>query len=68
MVKILNLHNSFNFFTFVETVIPNSNIVNKKMTGLVYKSTGSWYTVKSQQDDFIECRIKGWVARYNKLQ
>ena len=29
------------------------------MTGLVYKSTGSWYTVKSQQDDFIECRIKG---------
>lgn len=29
------------------------------MTGLVYKSTGSWYTVKSQQGDFIECRIKG---------
>ena len=29
------------------------------MTGLVYKSTGSWYTVKSEQDDFVECRIKG---------
>ena len=29
------------------------------MTGLVYKSTGSWYTVKSQQGDFMECRIKG---------
>ena len=29
------------------------------MTGLVYKSTGSWYTVKSDQGDFIECRIKG---------
>lgn len=29
------------------------------MTGLVYKSTGSWYTVKSTQGDFIECRIKG---------
>lgn len=29
------------------------------MTGLVYKSTGSWYTVKSEQDGFIECRIKG---------
>ena len=29
------------------------------MTGLVYKSTGSWYTVKSDQDDFIECRMKG---------
>lgn len=28
------------------------------MTGQVYKSTGSWYTVKSG-DDFIECRIKG---------
>lgn len=29
------------------------------MTGLVYKSTGSWYTVKSEQGDFMECRIKG---------
>jgi ribosome biogenesis GTPase len=29
------------------------------MTGLVYKSTGSWYTVKSQSGDFIECRMKG---------
>ena len=29
------------------------------MTGLVYKSTGSWYTVKSEHGGFIECRIKG---------
>ena len=29
------------------------------MTGLVYKSTGSWYTVKSEAGDFMECRIKG---------
>jgi ribosome biogenesis GTPase len=29
------------------------------MTGLVYKSTGSWYTVKTEEDYFIECRIKG---------
>ncbi|MAP55928.1 ribosome small subunit-dependent GTPase A [Altibacter sp.] len=29
------------------------------MQGTVYKSTGSWYTVKSQQGDFYECRIKG---------
>lgn len=29
------------------------------MTGLVYKSTGSWYTVKSGDDTFYECRIKG---------
>jgi len=29
------------------------------MTGTVYKSTGSWYTVKSNQGDFIECRMKG---------
>jgi len=29
------------------------------MTGLVYKSTGSWYTVKSQQGGFIDCRMKG---------
>ncbi|MGB5645938.1 ribosome small subunit-dependent GTPase A [Muriicola sp.] len=29
------------------------------MKGTVYKSTGSWYTVKTQKGDFIECRIKG---------
>ncbi len=29
------------------------------MTGLVYKSTGSWYTVKTQNGDTYECRIKG---------
>jgi len=29
------------------------------MTGLVYKSTGSWYTVKLEQGDFMECRMKG---------
>lgn len=29
------------------------------MTGLVYKSTGSWYTVKTDNGDFYECRIKG---------
>ena len=29
------------------------------MTGLVYKSTGSWYTVKADSGDFYECRIKG---------
>jgi ribosome biogenesis GTPase len=29
------------------------------MTGIVYKSTGSWYTVKSNEGNFIECRIKG---------
>ncbi|WP_433779331.1 ribosome small subunit-dependent GTPase A [Flavobacterium anhuiense] len=29
------------------------------MTGTVYKSTGSWYTVKSEKGNFIECRMKG---------
>ena len=29
------------------------------MTGLVYKSTGSWYTVKTELGDTFECRIKG---------
>ena len=29
------------------------------MTGTVYKSTGSWYIVKSDQGNFIECRMKG---------
>ena len=29
------------------------------MTGHVYKSTGSWYTVKTDLGDTYECRIKG---------
>ncbi|GAA4297917.1 ribosome small subunit-dependent GTPase A [Aestuariibaculum suncheonense] len=29
------------------------------MTGLVYKSTGSWYTVKTQLGETYDCRIKG---------
>ena len=29
------------------------------MTGIVYKSTGSWYTVKSQEGQIYDCRIKG---------
>ncbi|MDO5104436.1 ribosome small subunit-dependent GTPase A [Capnocytophaga sp.] len=29
------------------------------MTGIVYKSTGSWYTVKSREGEFYQCRIKG---------
>lgn len=29
------------------------------MTGIVYKSTGSWYTVRTADGVFYECRIKG---------
>ena len=29
------------------------------MHGIVYKSTGTWYTVKSEDGKFYECRIKG---------
>ena len=29
------------------------------MTGIVYKSTGSWYQVKSKDGFFYKCRIKG---------
>lgn len=29
------------------------------MTGTVYKSTGSWYTVKNENGVFFNCRIKG---------
>jgi ribosome biogenesis GTPase / thiamine phosphate phosphatase len=29
------------------------------MTGLVYKSTGSWYTIKTELGETYECRIKG---------
>jgi len=27
------------------------------MTGTVYKSTGSWYFVKSEKGDLYQCRI-----------
>ncbi len=29
------------------------------MKGIVYKSTGSWYQVKSEEGEFHQCRIKG---------
>jgi ribosome biogenesis GTPase len=29
------------------------------MIGIVYKSTGSWYHVKSDNGEFYKCRIKG---------
>jgi ribosome biogenesis GTPase len=29
------------------------------MTGVVYKSTGSWYTVKADGGEMYDCRIKG---------
>ncbi len=29
------------------------------MKGLVYKSTGSWYSVKAENNTFYNCRIKG---------
>ena len=29
------------------------------MTGIVYKSTGSWYFVKSADGEFHQCRMKG---------
>ena len=29
------------------------------MTGIVYKSTGSWYVVKADNDELFNCRIKG---------
>lgn len=29
------------------------------MTGTVYKSTGSWYFVKAENNNFYKCRIKG---------
>ncbi len=29
------------------------------MNGIVYKSTGSWYTVKTEQGEFYDCRLRG---------
>lgn len=29
------------------------------MKGIVYKSTGSWYRVKTEKDRFYDCRLKG---------
>ena len=35
------------------------------MKGLVYKSTGSWYTVKSKTGDTFDCKIKGKLRLEN---
>ena len=35
------------------------------MKGLVYKSTGSWYTVKSASGDTFDCKIKGKLRLKN---
>ncbi len=35
------------------------------MNGTVYKSTGSWYTIKSTDGAFYECRIKGKFRTQN---
>ena len=29
------------------------------MNGIVYKSTGSWYVVKGEDQQFYECRLMG---------
>ena len=29
------------------------------MIGIVYKSTGSWYMVKGEDQQYYECRLKG---------
>ena len=29
------------------------------MRGLVIKNTGSWYTVRTEDDQLIDCKIKG---------
>ncbi len=39
--------------------VPIFVILNITMRGTVYKSTGSWYTVKAENGTFFECRIKG---------
>lgn len=35
------------------------------MKGLVYKSTGSWYSVKSETGDTFDCKIKGKLRLEN---
>ena len=36
-----------------------SRSLKLRMTGIVYKSTGSWYSIKAQDGTFYDCRIKG---------
>ena len=35
------------------------------MKGLVYKSTGSWYSVRSETGDMYDCKIKGKLRLKN---
>ncbi len=43
---------------FVASISQEVKII-RNMTGVVYKSTGSWYTVKTDTNEFYQCRIKG---------
>ena len=65
-VSFLNLLSSQ--YTFLRKIINHSKghshiylkfSIFAPMTGIVYKSTGSWYQVKSEDGDFHKCRIKG---------
>lgn len=42
-------------------------MVNDKMVGLVVKNTGSWYQVKAENEQLIECKMKGNL-RLNKIR
>ena len=50
MTRLTNIYAKKKFFSFT---------FENTMTGHVYKSTGSWYTVKTDLGHTYECRIKG---------
>lgn len=52
------------FFTYFETVLLTNlfyavKIIHNLEKGLVIRSTGSWYSVKKENGEVIDCRIKG---------
>lgn len=54
--------NGFCCFDFRQTVLPIGSVkwhIFVAMKALVYKSTGSWYTVKTTEGEVLQARIKG---------
>lgn len=56
----LFLFHNFKYFNGCIFYLCDSQLITyNNLTGLVYKSTGSWYTVKTEDHQIFECRIKG---------
>ncbi|MFT4877806.1 MAG: ribosome biogenesis GTPase, partial [bacterium] len=51
--------NNFSAYSCLSYSFSNSNHIFVAMQGMVVKSTGSWYWVRTDDGEYHECRIRG---------